>query len=53
MREYPYEEASVAIDELLEINKHHDNAEVVQKMKQIIPEFLSKNSIYEELDKTG
>lgn len=53
VREYPYEEASAAIDELLEINKHHDNAEVVQKMKQIIPEFLSKNSIYEELDKTG
>lgn len=52
-REYPYEEASVSIDELLEINKHHDNAEVVQRMKQIIPEFLSKNSIYEELDKTG
>lgn len=53
VREYAYEDASLAIDQLLEINKHHDNAEVVQKMKQIIPEFLSKNSIYEELDKTG
>jgi FlaA1/EpsC-like NDP-sugar epimerase len=53
VREYAYEEASVAIDELLEINKHHENTEVVQKMKQIIPEFLSKNSIYEEMDKTG
>lgn len=53
VREYVYEEASVSIDELLEINKHHENAEVVQKMKQIIPEFLSKNSIYEEMDKTG
>src|SRR5690606_26810699 len=38
VREYAYEEASVAIDELLEINKHHENTEVVQKMKQIIPE---------------
>lgn len=53
VREYAYEDASLAIDELLEINTHHDNAEVVQKMKQIIPEFLSKNSIYEVLDKTG
>lgn len=53
VREYAYEVASASIDELLEINKHHDNAEVVQKMKQIIPEFLSKNSVYEELDKTG
>src|SRR5690606_41695731 len=53
VREYAYGDASLAIDELLEINTHHDNAEVVQKMKQIIPEFLSKNSIYEVLDKTG
>jgi FlaA1/EpsC-like NDP-sugar epimerase len=53
VREYVYEEASASIDELLEINKHHDNTEVVLKMKQIIPEFLSKNSIYEDLDKTG
>ncbi|WP_244948084.1 polysaccharide biosynthesis protein [Cyclobacterium qasimii] len=50
--EYPYSEANVAISELLVINKHHDNLAVVQKMKQIIPEFLSKNSIYEDLDKT-
>src|SRR5690554_2569738 len=53
VREYRYEVASQEIDELLEINKHHQNIEVVQKMKQIIPEFLSKNSVFEELDKTG
>src|SRR5690606_9113232 len=52
VREYAYEDASLAIDELLEINKHHDNAEVVQKMKQIIPEFLSKNYIFMEIDKS-
>lgn len=49
--EYPYREANAAISELLVINKHHDNTSVVLKMKQIIPEFLSKNSIYEDLDK--
>ena len=53
VREYRYEVASQEIDELLEINKHHQNLEVVQKMKQIIPEFLSKNSVFEELDQTG
>src|SRR5690554_187425 len=53
VRSYDYEDASKEIDELLEINKHHQNAEVVQKMKLIILEFLSKNSIFEELDKTG
>lgn len=51
--EYPFPEASVAINELLVINNHHDNASVVRKMKDIIPEFLSKNSVYEDLDKTG
>ena len=51
--EYPYVEANVSITELLVVNKHHDNESVVKKMKEIIPEFKSKNSIYEGLDKTG
>jgi len=50
VRSYPYEEASKSILELLEINKHHQNQEVVLKMKNIVPEFMSKNSVYEELD---
>ncbi|MDO6440371.1 nucleoside-diphosphate sugar epimerase/dehydratase [Cyclobacterium sp. 1_MG-2023] len=50
---YPYTEADVRITELLVVNKHHDNEAVVKKMKEIIPEFKSKNSIYEGLDKTG
>src|SRR5690606_37826221 len=53
VRNYRYEEASRSIEELLTINEHHQNEEVVKKMKMIIPEFLSKNSIYEELDKSG
>jgi len=50
VRNYAYEDASQSIDELLEINGKHDNRAVVLKMKQIVPEFLSKNSEYEELD---
>ena len=53
VRNYKYEDVKQSINELLEINKHHQNKEVVLKMKQVIPEFLSKNSIYEELDETG
>jgi len=50
VRSYAYEEASKAIEELLAINACHENKDVVLKMKIIVPEFLSKNSIYEELD---
>lgn len=53
VRNYRYEDVKQSIEELLEINKRHRNKEVVLKMKQVIPEFLSKNSIYEELDETG
>ncbi|WP_157466753.1 polysaccharide biosynthesis protein [Cyclobacterium marinum] len=51
--QYPYAQANASITELLVVNKHHDNEAVVKKMKEIIPEFKSKNSIYEGLDKTG
>lgn len=50
VRNYAYADASKSIEELLEINGKHDNSAVVLKMKQIVPEFLSKNSTYEQLD---
>ncbi|WP_460511814.1 polysaccharide biosynthesis protein [Cyclobacterium sediminis] len=53
VKKYSYSEANNSISELLVINKHHDNTAVVLKMKEIIPEFISKNSIYEDLDKVG
>lgn len=51
VRSYVYETACKSIEELLEINTFHKNNDVVLKMKQIVPEFSSKNSIFEELDK--
>ena len=39
-----------AIDELLELNDLDNTMAVVRKMKEIIPEFKSNNSIYNELD---
>jgi FlaA1/EpsC-like NDP-sugar epimerase len=39
-------------DALLELCKTGDNLSVVQKIKEIVPEFISKNSEYEVLNKT-
>lgn len=51
VREYDYHEASKEIDELIELAKQYDDMETVRKMKEIVPEFKSNNSKYEELDK--
>ena len=51
VRQYDYDEVSREIDELIEISKQYDDMATVRKMKQIVPEYKSKNSIYEELDK--
>ncbi|TCK85011.1 polysaccharide biosynthesis protein [Albibacterium bauzanense] len=50
VQNYPYKQANKAIEELLKVNLHHNNEEVVRMMKKIVPEFLSKNSVYEDLD---
>ena len=50
VREYDYEDVSRKIDELVEISKHFDNMATVKKMKEIVPEYKSNNSVYEVLD---
>jgi FlaA1/EpsC-like NDP-sugar epimerase len=50
VREYDYDDVKKAVDELVEISKHYDNMATVRKMKEIVPEFKSNNSVYEELD---
>lgn len=50
VREYDYDEVSREIDDLVEIAKHFDNMATVRKMKQIVPEYKSNNSVYEVLD---
>ncbi|MFC0317916.1 MULTISPECIES: polysaccharide biosynthesis protein [Olivibacter] len=47
---HDYVDACLAIDSLLSLSKEGDNMAVVKQMKAIVPEFLSKNSPYEELD---
>ena len=50
VREYDFDEVCREIDELFEISKHYDNMATVKKMKEIVPEYKSKNSVYEALD---
>lgn len=38
------------IEELLELNDQENSMAIVRKMKEIIPEFKSNNSVYNELD---
>ena len=51
VREYDYDEVARDIDDLVEIAKRFDNMEPVRKMKEIVPEYKSNNSVYEVLDK--
>ena len=51
VREYDYDQVSADIDELVELAKEYDNMATVRKMKQIVPEYKSNNSVYEALDK--
>ncbi|SEA72825.1 NDP-sugar epimerase, includes UDP-GlcNAc-inverting 4,6-dehydratase FlaA1 and capsular polysaccharide biosynthesis protein EpsC [Xylanibacter ruminicola] len=51
VRQYDYAAVSKDIDELIAISKQYDNMKTVAKMKEIVPEYKSNNSIYEELDK--
>lgn len=48
-----YEVVSRFIDELSELIVEADEYALVAKMKQIVPEYISNNSVYEKLDKKG
>lgn len=52
VREYDYNVVKAEIDELIDISYTYDNMKIVAKMKQIVPEFISQNSLFEVLDKT-
>lgn len=51
VREYDYTKVSKQIDDLIEKSKLYDEMLTVKKMKEIVPEYKSNNSIYEKLDK--
>jgi len=51
VREYDYDKVCRQIDDLIKISKQYDDMETVRKMKEIVPEYKSNNSKYEQLDK--
>lgn len=51
VREYPYELARQNEIELHELSFTADDMEIVRKMKEIVPEYKSQNSKYQDLDK--
>lgn len=51
VREYPYELALQNEKDLYELSLHYDDMAIVKKMKEIVPEYKSRHSKYEVLDK--
>lgn len=50
VREYDYHEVNKDIEELINISLKYNDMDTVKKMKQIVPEYKSNNSIYKRLD---
>lgn len=50
VKEYDFETISSSINELINLFDQQNNKSIVKKMKDLVPEFKSNNSIYEELD---
>ena len=49
--EYNYQDVSRQIDSLIETAHSFDAMTIAKKMKEIVPEFVSNNSVYSVLDK--
>ena len=50
VREYDYTEAAAAADELERLSREVEINDMVRLMKDIVPEFISKNSQFEKFD---
>ncbi len=50
VREYEYQVISKEINELVNLFTSQDNYKIIGKMKELVPEYVSNNSVYEKLD---
>ncbi|MEI6489947.1 MAG: polysaccharide biosynthesis protein, partial [Bacteroidota bacterium] len=50
VKEYDFETISNSISELILLFEKQNNKLIVKKMKELVPEFKSNNSVYVELD---
>ena len=51
VREYDYDEVKDRIQHLIDVSYTYDQMKIVAAMKDLVPEFISKNSCFEVLDK--
>ena len=51
VREYDYDAMNTRIEQLMELAYSYDNMEIVGAMKALVPEYISQNSVYSQLDK--
>lgn len=51
VREYDFDVVSQQIDKLVALSHTYDSMNIVKMMKEIVPEFISNNSVYSVLDK--
>lgn len=51
VREYDYDEVNERIQKLIDVSYTYDQMKIVAAMKDIVPEFVSKNSCFEVLNK--
>ncbi|MBC8436110.1 MAG: polysaccharide biosynthesis protein, partial [Bacteroidetes bacterium] len=50
VREYNLEEVSKHTNEIIAMTPNASEEDLVRKLKEVIPEYKSKNSVYEKLD---
>ena len=51
VREYDYDEVKDRIQQLVDLSYTYDSMRIVAGMKALVPEFISRNSVFEQLDK--
>jgi len=50
VKEYDFEDVKKSVNELIGLFDTQNNIAIVTKMKEMVPEYISNNSVYEELD---
>ena len=51
VREYDYKDVSREVGQLVDLADTYDDMAIVTKMKDIVPEYKSNNSVFQQLDK--
>ncbi len=51
VREYDYQSVEQDIEDLVYISETYEDMKIVAKMKEIVPEYKSNNSVYQQLDR--